>query len=343
MPSGVTIDALSNNAAINNAGQVAFIAGLSTHNLEYGFAESLWLADSSGMKILAVRGTQAPGTPSGVMFDEITYWPVLNDAGQVLFGTIFMGDGIDASNNSALYLSDAIGNIDLILRLGDHAPGTPAGTVFAPNDDGAFVLNNAGQVVVGQRLAGPEVDFSNDYGIWATDHEGDQQLIARKGDELELAPGDLRTISDLSFVGIAANSNGWPSAFNDLGQLVFWASFTDGTQGVFVSNKVAHIPGDFNNDGTVDAADYVVWRKTDGTQAGYDSWRANFGRTVAAGGSVAAATEPPVTTAAVPEPSAAVLVTLAIVTCFVTAIRELDADRGRRRCFAERRWHEEIG
>ena len=31
------------------------------------------------------------------------------------------------------------------------------------------------------------------------------------------------------------------------------------------------IPGDFNDDGTVDAADYVVWRKNDGTQAGYNS------------------------------------------------------------------------
>ena len=26
------------------------------------------------------------------------------------------------------------------------------------------------------------------------------------------------------------------------------------------------LPGDFNNDGTVDAADYVVWRKTDGSR-----------------------------------------------------------------------------
>jgi hypothetical protein len=267
------------------------------------------------------------------MFDEITYWPVLNDAGQVLFGTVFMGNGIDASNNSALYLSDAIGNINLILRLGDQAPGTPAGTVFAPNDDGAFVLNNAGQVVVGQRLAGPEVDFTNDYGIWATDHEGQQQLIARKGDELELAPGDLRTISDLSFVGIAANSNGWPSAFNDLGQLAFWASFTDGTQGVFVSNKVAHIPGDFNNDRTVDAADYVVWRKTDGTQGGYDAWRSHFGTSLftdsgSVGDPLGASAES--LSAAVPEPGAAVLFTLAIAVCFVTAIRELGADRGRR-------------
>ena len=36
---------------------------------------------------------------------------------------------------------------------------------------------------------------------------------------------------------------------------------------------VPTLPGDFNDDGTVDAADYVVWRKTDGTQAGYNTWR----------------------------------------------------------------------
>jgi hypothetical protein len=43
------------------------------------------------------------------------------------------------------------------------------------------------------------------------------------------------------------------------------------------------IHGDYNNDGTVDAADYVVWRKTDATQAGFDVWRANFGALLGAG------------------------------------------------------------
>src|SRR5262245_30399917 len=47
--------------------------------------------------------------------------------------------------------------------------------------------------------------------------------------------------------------------------------------------------GDYNNNGTVDAGDYVLWRKggplqndpTPGVQAGdYDVWRANFGKTV---------------------------------------------------------------
>jgi hypothetical protein len=45
----------------------------------------------------------------------------------------------------------------------------------------------------------------------------------------------------------------------------------------------ATLPGDYNGDGSVDAADYVVWRKNDGTQPSYDTWRANFGRTAGSG------------------------------------------------------------
>ena len=53
----------------------------------------------------------------------------------------------------------------------------------------------------------------------------------------------------------------------------------------------AGTPGDYNNNGRVDAADYVVWRKNEGTNnslpnnslpgpigpAHYQQWRANFG------------------------------------------------------------------
>lgn len=60
--------------------------------------------------------------------------------------------------------------------------------------------------------------------------------------------------------------------------------------------------GDFDHDGRVDAADYILWRKTDGTQPGYNAWRTNFGRTSAIG---SLASTP------VPEPSAAMLVLLA--------------------------------
>jgi hypothetical protein len=73
--------------------------------------------------------------------------------------------------------------------------------------------------------------------------------------------------------------------------------------------RVASIPepdGDFNHDGFVDAADYVAWRKTDGTAVGYNSWRAHFGEIVGGDSSIA-------TNAVVPEPAAFFLILPAIL------------------------------
>ena len=66
---------------------------------------------------------------------------------------------------------------------------------------------------------------------------------------------------------------------------------------------LAAIPGDFNNDGMVDAADYVVWRKTDGTPAGYNAWRTHFGQVSGSGAGASA-------NATVPEPATFVLLML---------------------------------
>lgn len=67
--------------------------------------------------------------------------------------------------------------------------------------------------------------------------------------------------------------------------------------------------GDYNGDGTVDAADYVVWRDIGADQAGYDAWRANFG----ASGNGTGAGSP------VPEPSPMMLAALAL--CSLLALR----------------------
>jgi hypothetical protein len=83
----------------------------------------------------------------------------------------------------------------------------------------------------------------------------------------------------------------------------------------------AGVPGDYNANGLVDAADYVIWRKNSGTAfqltnevAGttpgqvttddYDAWRARFGNTSGSG----------LGAASVPEPSAAL-----IAICFLGA------------------------
>ena len=87
------------------------------------------------------------------------------------------------------------------------------------------------------------------------------------------------------------------------------------------------VPGDYNNNGIVDAADYVVWRKhlnesfqlqnevagtTPGTvtQDDYNAWRARFGNTSGSGaGSDLSA-------ASVPEPTTSVLVVFAAMIAF---------------------------
>jgi T5SS/PEP-CTERM-associated repeat protein len=78
--------------------------------------------------------------------------------------------------------------------------------------------------------------------------------------------------------------------------------------------RVASLPsaedyGDFNEDGTIDAADYVVWRKGFGTiytQADYDVWREHFGQAMLPGSGSSAP-------AAAPEPMTIVAAAIALL------------------------------
>jgi T5SS/PEP-CTERM-associated repeat protein len=90
-------------------------------------------------------------------------------------------------------------------------------------------------------------------------------------------------------------------------------------------NVVQAPPGDYNTDGIVDAADYVVWRQTQGQTgpgqaadgnsdgvvdaADYDFWRANFGSVV--GGASASGPVAMALAASVPEPTTLILIGLA--------------------------------
>jgi hypothetical protein len=85
------------------------------------------------------------------------------------------------------------------------------------------------------------------------------------------------------------------------------------------------VPGDYNGNGVVDMADYVLWRNggplqnevaTTGsvTPEDYTEWRARFGNTAGSGSALSGS-------AAVPEPSAALLAVVALCGLVTTSRR----------------------
>jgi hypothetical protein len=127
--------------------------------------------------------------------------------------------------------------------------------------------------------------------IWGSEDLGMQDLGGEYYDRLVAAGSPMVSYE------IAANT---PHAVYSTpeGRTAIWNAITE---------TLPAIPGDFNGNGVVDAADYVTWRKglgTTYTQSDYDVWRAHFGQTAGSGAGAIA-------NAAVPEPTTLVMLILA--------------------------------
>ena len=145
---------------------------------------------------------------------------------------------------------------------------------------------------------------------------------------LTLAPGALVSLGSAFSIGGTEDLQLMYAGPEDAGLRTGLVSYVTGPGGVL---------GDYNNNGTVDAADYVVWRKnldtstslpndeTPGmvTQEDYDVWRAHFGQTAAGAGAALAAST------AVPEPGIAALVVVALGISLVGRARRQTGRDGR--------------
>jgi hypothetical protein len=213
----------------------------------------LWKETAPGHVELVVQSGQTitvegvPLTIAGLGAGASNASPGFNSQGVLSFVARVTGAGVTDMNNDTLWTDDPTEGLRLIAREGTAAPGTPDGTLFG-NNIGVFesyVHNKAGQVAFGAYLRGPGVGETNDYGIWATDLEGNLRLVVREGDTIDVNDGDglpdLRVIRSLSFAnqfapGAASTEMGRSSPFNDRGQIAFTALFTDMSSGVFVSD-----------------------------------------------------------------------------------------------------------
>ena len=234
---------------------------------------------------LLVSNTSGSGTGSG---------PVVVDAGTLggtgsISGTVTVNAGghiAPGESIESLAMGSLVLNAGSVLDMELGAPGSPGITSDLIN-----VLNSGGLTLNGGSVA-------------LTDAGG-------------LTAGTYTLIDYAGTLGGDVANLGTPT-----GPAGFSFALSNNTSNTSIDLQVTAVglSGDFNNDGKVDAADYVSWRKNNGTNnalpndnglgtpitsAHYDLWRANFGNPPGSGsGSGLAGNQ------AVPEPATLVLICL---------------------------------
>ena len=86
----------------------------------------------SGLALVAREGNAAPGVGAGVQFSGFSSnGPLaLNSLGRTAFIGFLTGTGVNTTNQGGIWREEAGSGLALVIRAGDHAPGTGAGSQF---------------------------------------------------------------------------------------------------------------------------------------------------------------------------------------------------------------------
>jgi hypothetical protein len=217
----------------NNHGEVAFSARVSPSWAESPYRSGIWLRNRQGDLSPVVRlQDSAPGT-DGATFGQVSQI-ALDDDGRISFLAGLKGPAINNGNDTGIWQRTSDGSeIVKVAQQGDAAPGGGQFALF-----GWLAVNNAGRVAFGAGLSGPGLDPAIDSGVWAFDRNGVLVPVVRTGDFVDLGDGSVREVAN------AWTNGGRPgnvnfNSFNDRGEIAVQVTFTDGSQGIFVSRSVA--------------------------------------------------------------------------------------------------------
>jgi hypothetical protein len=213
--------------AINQNGDVAFLATLTGTGVNRTNSSAIFLVTGSGANLIARTGDPAPdviGTGTAGIFSKLSD-PVLNNNGAVAFiGDLARVDGIKAADQSGIW-SNAGGTLQNIAQQGSAAPHGGAFSSFEQ-----VVLPDTGDLVFQAALSG--VPSSQNNGVWAL-WNGELTRVVGKGSMLELHAPE-KTVKSFGIFLLVPTALGQSRSFDPTtGNLVFQATFTDGTWGIY--------------------------------------------------------------------------------------------------------------
>ncbi len=263
---------LDMNGITDTVASLASAAGNTTGGVTQGSA-GLTLAATSGSNTFAgtITGTGTftkTGAATQILSGNNSLGAVNVNAGSLLFNGANTTGAVTVSGSGTLGGTGSVSGAVTVNSGGHVAPGASIESLGV----GALSFNTGS--VLDIELAAPSVsDLINVAGL-LTLNGGSVNLTNLGG----MDAGTYTLISYGSLNGSVANlgaPSGGPTNFDykllDTGSAI---------------NLLVSIPGDFNLDGMVDGADYLVWRKNLGTtytQNDLEKWRASFGRAVGDG------------------------------------------------------------
>jgi hypothetical protein len=170
---------------------------------------------------------------------------------------------------------DAVSGIDFFVQVGD------GGATVGGDDTGPTITHV--DLVNGTIFAGNHTGGFLDPAplIWGATTTTESGSVSANG-TLAMLTIDTTGMFAGQFDLVLNPPSTGPTAFADPG---ITTTLNNGT----LSIGDPLLPGDYNQNGVVDAGDYVVWRKRNGPQVEYDAWRTNFGRQTGSGSSMGAA------------------------------------------------------
>jgi fibronectin-binding autotransporter adhesin len=308
----------TSSVTVNSGGQLLLITGVSGSNT------GIYTFGSSPTTVITLNGTGPATKPGAVRLDIANPAPtqitnLISLAGQTSFNITNLQDNILKLNNKVSGLGGIIVNSlgasgdtgTLVLQgANDYSGGTlvDQGTLMV---DGTNATLGIGNVTVDGITSGTAGKLVINAGV----NDAISNLAT-----LTLTGGGTPGSADAGYAELDANDTvaglilgGVAKAAGTYGSTSSTATFKDdeyfsGT-GILTVTP-AGVPGDYNNNGVVDMADYVLWRNggplqnevaSTGTvdSADYDAWRARFGNTSGSGAGLQ--------NAAVPEPSTILL------------------------------------
>jgi hypothetical protein len=185
--------------------------------------EGFWTDRTGPLTLLLREGSQAPDTQPGVVFGAAQFlgspYPFrllqVNHQGRIAVQGNLVGPGTDTFSNEAIF-AERSGQLRLVMREGDPAPGAGGGATFGGNSVNlqtySLSFNSLGHVAFDVMLGGSQHGVTTLY----SDHRGSLAPVVMPGDP---APG-----TNLDF-GIVASP-----ILSDGGRIAFRAALSDAGQ-----------------------------------------------------------------------------------------------------------------